>query len=172
MDDVVAFGAPGDVVGVAEGVDLQRADVRGEEGEVLRGRGEHVPGIEVEEGHEEVEADGGGGGDDEVGEEVVAQFQGGGGEAELQDDDVQGGEGGVGHYHGVDDQGGHEHFLGALRAVAHREDELRADEEDAGEAEDDEDVEADAVAEGVEFGVGEGAGDEVEGEVEVCLLVI
>ena len=36
VDDVVAFGAPGDVVGVAEGVDLQGADVRREEGEVLR----------------------------------------------------------------------------------------------------------------------------------------
>ena len=35
VDDVVAFGAPGDVVRVAEGVDLQRADVGGQEGEVL-----------------------------------------------------------------------------------------------------------------------------------------
>lgn len=35
VDDVVAFGAPGDVVGVAEGVDLEGADVGGEEGEVL-----------------------------------------------------------------------------------------------------------------------------------------
>ena len=36
VDDVVAFGAPGDVVGVAEGVDLEGADVRREEGEILR----------------------------------------------------------------------------------------------------------------------------------------
>ena len=36
MDDVVAFGSPGDVVGVAEGVDLEGADVGREEGEVLR----------------------------------------------------------------------------------------------------------------------------------------
>lgn len=35
VDDVVAFGAPGDVVGVAEGVDLEGADVGREEGEVL-----------------------------------------------------------------------------------------------------------------------------------------
>ena len=35
VDDVVAFGAPGDVVGVAEGVHLEGADVGGEEGEVL-----------------------------------------------------------------------------------------------------------------------------------------
>ena len=43
-------------MGVAEGVDLQGADVGGEEGEVLRAGGEHVPGVEVEEGHEEVQA--------------------------------------------------------------------------------------------------------------------
>lgn len=36
INDIVAFGAPGDVVGVAEGVDLQGADVGGEKGEVLR----------------------------------------------------------------------------------------------------------------------------------------
>lgn len=35
VDYVVAFCAPGDVVGVAEGVDLEGADVGGEEGEVL-----------------------------------------------------------------------------------------------------------------------------------------
>ena len=29
VDDIVAFGAPGDIVGVAEGVDLEGADVRG-----------------------------------------------------------------------------------------------------------------------------------------------
>ncbi len=37
VDHVVAFGAPGHVVRVAKGVDLQRADVRREEREVLRG---------------------------------------------------------------------------------------------------------------------------------------
>lgn len=31
-----------------------------------------MPGVEVEEGHDEVEANGGGGGDDQVGEQVVA----------------------------------------------------------------------------------------------------
>lgn len=35
VDDVVALGAPGDVVRVAEGVHLQRADVRRQQGEVL-----------------------------------------------------------------------------------------------------------------------------------------
>lgn len=103
VDDVVALGAPGDVVGVAEGVDLERADVGGEQGKVLRRGGEHVPGIEVEEGHEEVEADGGAGGDDQVREEVVAQLEGGAGRAQLEDDDVESREGGVGHDDRVDD---------------------------------------------------------------------
>lgn len=57
MDDVVTFRAPCDVVGVAEGVDLEGADVGGKEGEVLGCGCEHMPGVEVEEGHEEVEAD-------------------------------------------------------------------------------------------------------------------
>ena len=58
VDDIVALGAPGDIVGVAEGVDLQGADVGGKEGEVLGGGGEHVPRVKVEEGHEEVKSDG------------------------------------------------------------------------------------------------------------------
>ena len=37
VDDVVAFGAPGNVVGVAKGVHLERADVGGEKGKVLGG---------------------------------------------------------------------------------------------------------------------------------------
>lgn len=40
-----------------------------------------------------------------------------------------------------------------LGTIAHGEDELGADEEDAGEAEDDEDVETDVVTEGVELRV-------------------
>lgn len=55
MDDIVSFRSPGDIVRVAEGVDLQRADVGGEEQEIGAGGGEHVPWVEVEEGHEEVE---------------------------------------------------------------------------------------------------------------------
>ena len=113
MDHVVAFGAPGDVVRVAEGVDLQGADVRGQQREVLRGRGEHVPRVEVEEGHEEIEADGGGGGDDEVGEDVVAQVERGFGALQLRHDDVERGEGRICHNHRVDDQTGHEHSFGA-----------------------------------------------------------
>ena len=58
MDDIIAFCAPGDVVGVAESVDLESADVGWEKREVLCGGGEHVPWVEVEEGHEEIEPDG------------------------------------------------------------------------------------------------------------------
>ena len=56
MDDIVAFGAPRDVVGVTESVDLEGADIGREQGKILRRGSEHMPGIEVEEGHEEVEA--------------------------------------------------------------------------------------------------------------------
>lgn len=134
-----------------------------------------MPGVEVQERHEEVEADGGDGADDEVGEDVVAEGVGGGvgGDGlegvifELQDHDVEGREGGVGHDDGVGDHGGEEHAFGALGPVAHAEDELQADEQHAGVAEDDEDVFPEVVAEGVDLGVGETARDEVEGEVEV-----
>ena len=59
-------------MGVAEGVDLKGTDVGGEEEEVLRCRCEHVPGVEVEEGHEEVEPHSRGGRDHKVGEYVIA----------------------------------------------------------------------------------------------------
>lgn len=110
-----------------------------------------MPWIEVEEGHEEVQPDGGGGGDDQVGEEVVAQFQRGRRGFELEDDDVKGGECGVSHDYRVHDQTGHEHLFGSicgrrdqrvpasmdrmsnmagpclpLRSIAHGEDELSA----------------------------------------------
>ena len=117
VDDVVALGAPGDVVGVAEGVHLQGADVGGQQGEVLRRGGEHVPGVEVQEGHEEVEADGGGGTDDQVCEDVVAEHEGREGVFELRDDDIERAEEGVRHDDGVDDHAGHEH---PFRAVDRR----------------------------------------------------
>jgi hypothetical protein len=117
--DVVAFGAPGDVVRVAEGVDLESCDVTREECEVLGGGSEHVPGVEVHEGHEEVEADGCGRRDDEVCEDVVAEFFFGAGVFELDDDDPEGGKGCVGHDDAVHDHGPKEHLFGALWAVAH-----------------------------------------------------
>lgn len=91
---------------VAEGVDLQGADVGWEEGEVLRGGGEHVPGVEVEEGGVEVQSDRGSQRHGEVGEDVVSEgnaicvFTG-----ELADDDVDCREGGVDHDDAVDDHG-------------------------------------------------------------------
>lgn len=57
-----------------------------------------MPGIEVEEGHQEVETDCGGSGDDEVSEDVVAEFEGGVAASKLGYDYVEGCEGGVGHY--------------------------------------------------------------------------
>jgi len=59
-------------VSVAEGINLECADIRGEEGKVLGCGGEHMPWIKVEEGHEEVETHGRARGDDKVGEDVVA----------------------------------------------------------------------------------------------------
>ncbi len=104
MDDVVTFSTPGDVVGVAEGVDLEGADVRWKEGKVLGCGCEHMPGVEVEEGHEEVEANCGTGRNDEISEDVVADNQGRGWALELGDHDVEGCEGGVRH----DDRVNHE----------------------------------------------------------------
>ena len=162
-------------MGVAEGVDLQRADVGGQEGEVLRGAGEHVPRVQVHEGHEEVQADGRDGADDQVGEDVVSELIGRGigrdgleGVGfELDDYDVQGREGGVGHDDRVGDHGGEEHAFCALRPVAHAQYELEADQQDAGVAEDDKDVFADVMAKGVDFGICQASSDEVEGQVEV-----
>ena len=152
---------------VAEGVDLQCRDVTRQQGEVLRGRGEHVPGIEIHKGHEEVEADGRCGGDDEVGEGVVADCFGGIVVLELVDDNVDRGEGCVGHDETVADHTPKEHLFSALRTVAHGQDELHADEQRASVAEDVEDDLADAVAEGIHLWVSERTGDEVEGEVEI-----
>lgn len=57
--------APRHIVPVAEGVDHQDVDVRGHDQEVGREGGEHVPGVEVHEGGDEIEAEGGGEGDDD-----------------------------------------------------------------------------------------------------------
>lgn len=94
-------------MGVAEGVDLEGADVGGQKNKVLDGGGEHVPRVEVEKGHEEVETEGTSHGDDQVGEDVVSQvkvrvvFVGVFG-FDLANDDEDCCECGVDHYHGVD----------------------------------------------------------------------
>ena len=112
-----------------------------------------MPGVEVEEGHEEVDADGGTRGDDEIGEDVVAEVEALGVVSELPDDDVDAGEGVVSHDYCVDYHGGEVESLGALGPVAHGEDELCADKEDAHVAEDGEDIETDVVTKGVDCGV-------------------
>ena len=168
MDRVVALGAPGDVVCVAKRVYLKSADVRREEREVLAGRREHVPRIQIDEGHEEVKANSGTRRNDEVGEDIVADADGCL-VCKLSDDNVERGKCRVGHDDAEDDHAAQEHFLGALRPVAHGEDELHANEEDAGISQDNEDDIANAVAERVKLWIGERAGDKVESEVEVCL---
>jgi len=51
---------PQDVVQVAHGVHHQNVDIAGEQEHVLEERGEHVPGLEVHEGADEVETVGSG----------------------------------------------------------------------------------------------------------------
>lgn len=113
MNDVVTFCAPGDVVSVAEGIDLEGAYVGWEKGEVLSGGGEHVPRVEVEEGHEEIQTDGRASRYDEIGEDVVTEDERGVWAFELCDDYVESGESSVGHDYRVDDQTRHEHTFGA-----------------------------------------------------------
>lgn len=45
-------------MGVTKCIHLKCADVRGEQEEVLRGGGEHMPRIQIQEGHEEIETNG------------------------------------------------------------------------------------------------------------------
>ena len=70
---VVAFRAPGDVVGVAEGVDVEDVDVGGGEEEVLHERGDHVPRVEEKDAGDEVEEVCRGHGDDERAEDGVRE---------------------------------------------------------------------------------------------------
>ena len=86
---------------------------------------------------------------------------------ELSDDNVDACEGVVRHDDAVDDHGGHIQLLCALWPVAHGQDELRADEENACVPQDHEDIQADMMTERVNCGIGQRAGDEVEGEIEV-----
>lgn len=153
---------------VTEGIDLQGADVGGEECEVLGGRGEHVPRVEVEEGGVEVQPDGGGEGHGEVGEDVVAK-----GNAfgilvgELAYNDINGCECRINHDNTVDDHGCEIQLLCSLRSVTHTQNKLGRDTKDTNIFEEEEYVFSDIVAEGVDRRVCQRAGDEVEGEVEV-----
>lgn len=72
-----------------------------------------MPGVEVEERHEEVNADCGSCGDDEVGEDVVAEMKGCRRVTELGDYNVNGCEDGVCHDDGVTYEAAHKHFLGS-----------------------------------------------------------
>lgn len=65
VDFIGTFGTPGDVVPVAEGVDVEDVDVGGGEGEIGPEGVEHVPRVEVGEGSDEVETVGGDQGKDD-----------------------------------------------------------------------------------------------------------
>ena len=54
---VGAFGAPGDVVPIAEGIHVENVDITAHQQEVGWEGGEHVPGVEVDEGGDEVETE-------------------------------------------------------------------------------------------------------------------
>lgn len=58
-------------MGVAEGIDVENVDVSWRQEKVLDEGGEHVPGVEEEEGDKEVEDVGGEQGDDEREEDLV-----------------------------------------------------------------------------------------------------
>lgn len=158
---VVAFGAPGDVVGVTEGVDVEDVDVGWGEEEVLEETGEHVPGVEEEDGGDEVEEPGGAHGDDEGAEEFVGEELGEGeavfGDLLLDgfDRDEDGGEEEVGHEDGPEVDLGHVEFVGALGSVAEGEDEAGDQDRDVSPFEDDGEDEAGG-AEEVVAGEGDG----------------
>ena len=81
---VVSFCAPCDVVGVAEGVHVEDVDICWRQKEVLQEASSHMPGIEEEDGGEEVEEPCRTHADDE-GEEQLVGEQHGEGEATLVD---------------------------------------------------------------------------------------
>lgn len=118
MNYVVSFGTPRDIVGVAEGVDLKRANIGWKEEEVLQGGSEHVPWVEVEEGHQKVDSNRGCHGDDEVRENVIADCEVFGFE-DLADDDVETGENVVGHDDRVNYHRSHVNPLCTLRSISH-----------------------------------------------------
>lgn len=81
---VVTFCSPCDVVGVAEGVDVEDVDVGGSQEEVLDEAGCHMPGIEEEDRGEEVEEPSRAHADNEREEELIREKHGEG-EASLID---------------------------------------------------------------------------------------
>ena len=100
-------------MGIAESVYLQRTYIRWKEGKVLSGRGEHVPRIEIKEGHEEIDSDCRPSGDDEVGEDVVAKMKGGFWVSELDNNNVDGRKDRIRHNYRIANKTAHEHFLGS-----------------------------------------------------------
>lgn len=170
---VVAFGTPGDVVGVAEGVDVEDVEVRRGEEEVLHEGCDHVPGVEEEDGGDEVEDPSGGHGDDEGEEEAVGEEEGEG-EAGLERDlglhgfhrDEDRGEEEVGHEDRPEVDLGHVEFVAALGSVAQREDEAG---DQCCQVEPFEDDGHDQAGGPEEVFVGKGCREDAEDEEEVAL---
>ena len=87
-----------------------------------------MPRIEVHERHEEVKTDGRRGGDDQIGEDIVADLLWLTRIPQLRDDNVYGCKSCVCHDDAVSRHTRQEHFLGSLWSVTHGENELHADE--------------------------------------------
>ena len=133
-----------------------------------------MPGVEEEDGGDEVEEPGGAHGDDEGAEEFVGEELGEGeavfGDLLLDgfDRDEDGGEEEVGHEDGPEVDLGHIELVGALGSVAKGEDETGDEDGDVEPFEDDREDEAGGAKEVV---AGEGDGQDAEDEEEVALLV-
>ena len=171
---VGALGAPGDVVGVAEGVDVEDVDVHGREEDVLKEGGKHVPRIQEEETHGEVENVCREEGDDERVEFFVGEEDGGGemavgaidGLLDGFDDDEDGGEGEVDHQDDPEDDHGEVEFAGALRSVAQGEDETGDKCDEIEPLENDGEV---FTCSAEEVGVAKGDSQDTEDEEKVAL---
>lgn len=127
-----------------------------------------MPRVEIEEAHEEIEPKRRGRRDDEICKNIIPNGEIDTGVLELRDHNVQGAEGCVNHDYRVNNHTRHEHSLRPisqirevqefaflcglnlpLRTITHGKDELRADQENASEAQNNKDIAANAMAEGI-----------------------
>lgn len=131
-----------------------------------------MPWVQVDERDEEVQSNGRASRDDEICEDVVAEL-----EAltlpvrrqELSDHNVKRRESGVCHDDTVEGHAEEIHPLGTLWSVAHRKNELYADQQDTAVAEYNEDDFANVMSERVDSWIRQRAGDKVECEIEIGL---
>lgn len=88
-----------------------------------------MPWVEIQEAHDEVDADGRDGGDNHVGEDVVAEFDLGTWILECLYHDEERGEGRVCHDETIHNHARQVHLLRALWSITHTENELHTDEQ-------------------------------------------